>query len=364
MISLEKYIDFNKLKPEEFEELCFQLILKSDFVRVTWRRGGPDNGRDIEAYYKTHNNIISEQYEKYFFECKKYEKGVPPSELNSKIAWADAERPKHLVIFVSSYLTNNAREWIEKIKRDKYYSIHILEEKEIISLLLEHEDLISKYFIADKNKKLLTETIEKWLIYNLIPDFYTYYYLLENLDKSSLTTKEVVFLYILYFTHYSKLEELDNKEYHGIDISSDISELNEILVENCNFKDFVLKDIIRIETLSSEGLLGMDEETIDEYNYDFIATEMILHSGLKIDSNSTFKLANYMFRRISDTEFIEILLNQNSSLEYKIHYGNNYTFNTYKNAVNFLDFRESVFSKILGLSIPMKKIKLNKQYEK
>lgn len=265
---------------------------------------------------------------------------------------------------MSSYLTNNAREWIEKIIKDKYYSIHILEEKEIISLLLEHEDLISKYFIADKNKKLLTETIEKWLIYNLIPDFHTYYYLLENLDKSSLTTKELVFLYILYFTHYSKLEELDNKEYHGIDISSDISELNEILVENCNFKDFVLKDIVRIETLSSEGLLGMDEETIDEYNYDFIATEMILHSGLKIDSNSTFKSANYMFRRISDTEFIEILLHQNSSLEYKIHYGNSYTFNTYKNAVNFLDFCESVFSKILELSIPMKKIKLNKQYEK
>ncbi|MEG1312955.1 MAG: hypothetical protein RSD40_01440, partial [Bacilli bacterium] len=46
------------------------------------------------------------------------------------------------------------------------------------------------------------------------------------------------------------------------------------------------------------------------------------------DENSTFKMANYMFRRISDTEFIEILLQQNSSLEYKIHYGNSYTFNT------------------------------------
>ncbi|MEG1312953.1 MAG: hypothetical protein RSD40_01430 [Bacilli bacterium] len=30
MKSLETYIDFNKLKPEEFEELCFQLILKSE----------------------------------------------------------------------------------------------------------------------------------------------------------------------------------------------------------------------------------------------------------------------------------------------------------------------------------------------
>ncbi|MDR6487213.1 hypothetical protein J2799_001698 [Chryseobacterium vietnamense] len=356
---MEKYIDFNNLRPEEFEELCFQLILKNDFIRITWRRGDTDNGRDIEAYYKVHNNIIGEQYEKFFFECKKYEKGVPPSELNSKIAWADAERPKHLVIFVSSYLTNNAREWIEKIKRDKYYSIHVIEEKEIINLLLKHDDLISKYFIEDKNKKLLTETIEKWLIYNLIPDFYTYYYLLENLDKSSLTTKEVVFLYILYFTHYSKLEEVDNKEYHGIDISSDILELNEILVRNYNSMDFILKNRTRIETLSGEGLLCMDEEMISEYNYDFIATQLILHSGMRDSENSTFKMANYMFRRISDTEFIEILLQQNSSLEYKIHYGNSYTFNTYEKAVNLLDYSKSVISKILGLSIPMKKLKIN-----
>lgn len=33
-IILGKYIDFNKFKPYEFGEFCFQLILKNDFLRV------------------------------------------------------------------------------------------------------------------------------------------------------------------------------------------------------------------------------------------------------------------------------------------------------------------------------------------
>jgi hypothetical protein len=38
-----------------------------------------------------------------------------------KIAWADAEQPNYLVILVSSYLSNNARVWLEQIRGQKHY---------------------------------------------------------------------------------------------------------------------------------------------------------------------------------------------------------------------------------------------------
>lgn len=236
MTRFEKHIDFKILTPTKFEELCFEIILRHGFSSVIWRQGGADNGRDIEATFTSSNGIIGTFNEKYFFECKKYDKGVPPAEIFSKIAWADAEKPQHLVFFISSYLSNGAREWLEKIKIDKYYKIHVIEGKELSHILSQHDDIVTKYFISNKYINLLNETIDKWIIHNLIPNFYTYQYILEHLEKEDLNIKHIVFLYTLYFVHYSKLEELENNIYHGIEITADINELSEILKKNstCN----------------------------------------------------------------------------------------------------------------------------------
>ena len=110
----EDDIDFLSLSDRQFEELCFDLLLSMDYQDLVWRQGGADSGRDIEGRRTVNNPLIGAYPEEWFFECKRYENAVPPEKLNSKIAWADAENPQHLVFFISSYLSNNARTWIEE----------------------------------------------------------------------------------------------------------------------------------------------------------------------------------------------------------------------------------------------------------
>ena len=158
MIYDEKDIDFLKLSDSEFEEVCFELLIKLGFKGLVWRLGGSDSGRDIEGRFNVNNPLVENYDEKWFFECKRYKSGVPPEQLNSKIAWADAEKPKHLVIFVSSYITNGARTWLEKVSIEKYYSIHVIEGKKLKNILLRFSDIVTKYFVDQYEKKIANST--------------------------------------------------------------------------------------------------------------------------------------------------------------------------------------------------------------
>jgi HJR/Mrr/RecB family endonuclease len=93
-------INFNLLSPKQFEELCFDLLMELGFRKLIWRQGGADSGRDIQGTREVTSELLDPFEETWFFECKRYENGVPPEALNSKIVWADAERPKHLVFIM------------------------------------------------------------------------------------------------------------------------------------------------------------------------------------------------------------------------------------------------------------------------
>lgn len=124
-------INFESITPHEFENLCYDLLVKYNFHALIWREGGADNGRDIEGSF-SFSTMLRTKETKWFIECKHYKNnGVPPNELNSKIAWADAEQPDFLVFIVSSYLTNGARTWLEKMIPQKQYDISIIEGEDL-----------------------------------------------------------------------------------------------------------------------------------------------------------------------------------------------------------------------------------------
>ncbi|WP_430409817.1 restriction endonuclease [Kordia sp.] len=346
MNTIEEYIDFKKITFDKFEELCFELLLKHGFSKLIWRKGGADNGRDIEGQIIINNSLIGQYNEYFFFECKKYENAISPEKLNSKIAWADAEKPDHLVFLISSYASNNCRIWLNKIQNDKSYKIHVIEGEELKRLISQHDDLVSKYFIENKYLNLLYDTINKWIIHNLTPNFYTYYYLLENLNISELNIKHQVFLYTLYYTFYSKLEELENENYHGIDILEDLNELLNNIKANSNTEIPVLNIEFKIDALSDEGYLNY-ETGID---YDFIASEVaIFYSHVE-----NCKITYYLFKRINKNEAIEILLYQNSDLDFKIRYIVNYNFEHYKEVVHLISYKPKFAEKVINISSNMK----------
>jgi hypothetical protein len=81
---------------------------------MLWRQAGADSGRDIEATYTVAHPLVKHYNDRWFVECKLYTGNVPAEKPAMKVAWAEAERPEHLLIIASSYLSNSARTWQEK----------------------------------------------------------------------------------------------------------------------------------------------------------------------------------------------------------------------------------------------------------
>ncbi len=194
MIFDQDDIDFLKLSDREFEEACFEFLLSLDYQGLIWRRGGPDSGRDIEGRRTVDSALVGSYDEKWFFECKRYEKGVPPEELNSKIAWADAEKPNHFVILTSSYLTNGARIWLDKVAQQKPYSVHVVEGKALKKLMASYSEIVSRYFL-DQETKLLLDSRKSWLVHNIVPEAETLSLLVTRLDYNRLSADELAFLW-------------------------------------------------------------------------------------------------------------------------------------------------------------------------
>ena len=64
-------------------------------------------------------------FETWFVDCKHYEKGVPPTQLQNLLAWAEAERPDVILFLVSGFLSNPAKDYLEAYKRNNKPSFKI-----------------------------------------------------------------------------------------------------------------------------------------------------------------------------------------------------------------------------------------------
>lgn len=145
----EKYIDFEKITPEEFEELCFEIFLNSNFKGVRWLQGSGDRGRDILAVKQIDEPRLGLSYdEEWAVECKKYQesRGVGLKELSSHFLWADVHLPNHLLIITSSHLTQDARDWITANVKSKPYRIKVIERHQLIQVILTHQEIAYKIF--------------------------------------------------------------------------------------------------------------------------------------------------------------------------------------------------------------------------
>jgi len=206
-------IHFDKISPTAFENLCYDLVVKYGFTDLVWRKGGADDGRDIEANY-IFNNSIKPKKTKYFFECKHYtSSGVPPEHLNSKIAWADAGNPDTLVIFTSSYLTNSSRAWLEKLAPQKHYEIICIEGEDLKERLINYPEIIERYFSQNRYEQMLKDIKDYKIKFNVSPSYEFFKELVENIDLTKLDIEDFGFILLNFYTQYQFFETRD--DYYG-----------------------------------------------------------------------------------------------------------------------------------------------------
>jgi hypothetical protein len=213
-------VDFAHLSKAEFEELCYDLIVAKGFTNVDWRKGTgkptspSDNGRDIEADKISKDIDNSTNLLKYFFECKHFEQGVPPKEIEGAITWAEAERPYCLIIIASNFLSNPCKTFIEKYKENNKpkFQIRTWENKLLEELLSEEKNICLKWKITLQEKNY--RYINKYhLAYTTKPCLNTIDYLFSILDNYDIDIRDTLLEWIYYnFLINLELEKIEKYE--------------------------------------------------------------------------------------------------------------------------------------------------------
>jgi hypothetical protein len=312
MIYTANDVQFEQLNPVEFERLCFDLLLKLGYRQLTWRQGGADNGRDIEGRLHL-ETPLTPQVTRWFFEWKHYTNGVPPEHLNSKIAWADGEQPDYLLIFVSSYLSNNARIWIDQIRSQKRYSILVIEGPELKVQLLRFPKLIEQHFSANKYELLLLDAKRHFQAYHISPSYELISAIASKIDPERLALNDIGFLFISLYKQFEYLE--DRNDYYGDFDPAILNTLYQRLETLCFAGRIELFEPYKgnYDYLGGSGFWddleswepGLEGESDAEYQYN------TFHLNYK-GSNESWALGHYLFFRLPNGAAFELFSVENS----------------------------------------------------
>lgn len=103
-------------------------------------------------------------FDVWFVDCKHYSKAVPPTELQNALAWAEAESPNLLLFITSGYLSNPAKEYLEKYRHNRKprFRIKAWEYPQIEHAVGGRHSLLFRYdLVKEKDKIRSLEQIRK-----------------------------------------------------------------------------------------------------------------------------------------------------------------------------------------------------------
>lgn len=146
-ISLTKFIDFSKLNGKTFEQLSKDLLEEIDFTLI--ENSNHDQGFDIIAkycYLDPFKVMISETW---LVECKLYRDKRPSLSVVEQISHSilNFPMPAKGLIITNSFLTSVSKQWLTSFSKEKHIYIRLIEETELKRLLLQHENIVEKYFL-------------------------------------------------------------------------------------------------------------------------------------------------------------------------------------------------------------------------
>jgi hypothetical protein len=266
----EEDINFSYIDWVQFEEVCYDLLVKFHFHSMSWRRGGADKGRDIEAMRYVTDTISVPYQEKWFIECKRHTNGLPIEEIIEKISWAEMERADHFLLITSSYLTQQTRDWLLLAEKNKYFKIHEIEEKELKKKLLLFPDIVVKYF-ANSQTKLVRNMMLQWLYHDILPEPKALYNLHKNINLEQLDYQELAFLWYAYVKGQEMLE--DYWEQEGLEpIAYDIMVPFDFLIphlkaaKNSDYPVIKISEREKFEIRNGLGLMVLDPGD-DEFGF-------------------------------------------------------------------------------------------------
>jgi restriction endonuclease Mrr len=141
-------IDFSKLTPDKFEELCVDLLTKMGFetVRKAGQTKAADGGVDIIAT-EILNTKLGTEKRKIIVQCKHSKKSLNQKDIQEIDLLLRENSAQRYVLFCSSSLAKSARERLDKQGDFGINTITYFDQHSLIIEINKHKELLDKYSI-------------------------------------------------------------------------------------------------------------------------------------------------------------------------------------------------------------------------
>jgi len=140
-------LDFKRLSPQSFEALIKELLARIGFQEIHPTKS-QDLGIDLIAEQLRLDEFGTEHREVWLVELKLYQKSrADLRSLKQLVAYLkNSSKIDKALLVTNSNLTSAALEWLQSIKAQEQIDLQVLDGTELRNLLLQHDDLVQKYF--------------------------------------------------------------------------------------------------------------------------------------------------------------------------------------------------------------------------
>lgn len=136
------------LTPAEFEQFGYELLRLNGFKNLQWHgASGSDRGRDITCTKAEQPLPGSERQKRWVVQCKHYPKAkLAKGAIQSWLAACREHRPDHVLLVVSRSLTSAVKDWLDAIRSDYSFDIHLWEDSQLRAQHFHHAPKLRKLF--------------------------------------------------------------------------------------------------------------------------------------------------------------------------------------------------------------------------
>ncbi len=141
-------INWNDLRPEEFEKFCFHILELNEFTNIQWHgKYGMDKGRDLTASRIDRPLPSIEKHSSWVIQCKRYISKAPvKDEIASFLNSAREFKPDNVLLIITNTLSSNVKDWLNSVKQEYQFNIYLWEEEDVITQIVRHKDKLSEFF--------------------------------------------------------------------------------------------------------------------------------------------------------------------------------------------------------------------------
>ena len=152
-------IDWNKISPERFEQLCSDIIESEGFYNIHRMGGSGDRGRDIIAQKESHLLFGSREIQNWIIQCKRYTTtNLTIDNISSELNKVRIHNPNYYLVILSNTLNPNVHDWLEGVKTQYLFKILIFDIGWLEKQLNRQPSLYKRYFENDEKRESYHDT--------------------------------------------------------------------------------------------------------------------------------------------------------------------------------------------------------------